>query len=137
VAAARLDADIARYRLGERVTLLGAVPPERIGELYAGADLFVLASRFEGYGMVYAEAIVRGLPVVGTTAGAIPETVPAGTGVLVAPDDVTALALALRRLIENPDERQRLAVGARATAARLPSWQDSALLFSRALEAVA
>jgi glycosyltransferase involved in cell wall biosynthesis len=137
VAAARLVADIARSELSDRVTILGAVPPERIGDLYAGADLFVLASRFEGYGMVYAEAIMRGLPVVGTTAGAIPETVPAGTGVLVAPDDVIALALALRRLIENPDERQHLAVAARATAAQLPSWRDSAALFSRALEAVA
>lgn len=136
-AAARLVADIAQCRLGDRVTVLGAVSPERVGELYAGADAFVLASRFEGYGMVYAEAIMRGLPVVGTTAGAIPETVPVGTGILVAPDDVTALALALRRLIENPGERQRLAIAARATAARLPSWQESATLFSRALEAVA
>jgi glycosyltransferase involved in cell wall biosynthesis len=116
---------------------LGAVSPERIGELYAAADLFVLASRFEGYGMVYSEAIMRGLPVVGTTAGAIPETVPAGAGVLVPPDDVAALALVLRRLIESPDERRILATAARATAARLPTWQDSAKLFSRALEAVA
>jgi glycosyltransferase involved in cell wall biosynthesis len=97
----------------------------------------VLASRFEGYGMVYAEAMMRGLPVVGTTAGAIPETVPSEAGVLVVPDDVAALAAALRRLIENRDERQRLAAAARATAARLPSWQESATLFSRALESVA
>jgi glycosyltransferase involved in cell wall biosynthesis len=116
---------------------LGAVSPERICDLYHGADAFVLASRFEGYGMVYAEAIMRGLPVVGTTAGAIPETVPVGTGILVAPDDVAALALALRRLIENPHERRRLATAARATAARLPSWPESATLFSRALESVA
>ncbi len=136
-AATRLDTDIQRYGLGDRVTVLGAVSGERIAELYAAADLFVLASRFEGYGMVYSEAIMRGLPAVGTTAGAIPETIPAGAGVLVAPDDVAALALALRRMIENPDERRRLAAGARAVADRLPTWQDSAKLFSRALEAVA
>jgi glycosyltransferase involved in cell wall biosynthesis len=91
----------------------------------------------EGYGMAYAEAIMCGLPVVGTTAGAIPETVPAGAGILVAPDDVAALALVLRRLIESPDERSRLANAARMAAGRLPTWRDSAQLFSRALEAVA
>ena len=87
--------------------------------------------------MAYAEAIAHGLPVIGTTAGAIPDTVPAGAGVLVAPDDVGALALALRRLIENPDERRRLATSAREAAGQLPTWQDSAKIFSRALEAVA
>jgi glycosyltransferase involved in cell wall biosynthesis len=136
-AAMRLDADIIRYQLVERVTVLGAVPVERVSELYAEANLFVLASRFEGYGMVYAEAIMRGLPVVGTTAGAIPDTVPDGAGILVAPDDVTALALALRRLIESPEERHRLALAARAAAARLPTWQDSARRFSGALETLA
>jgi glycosyltransferase involved in cell wall biosynthesis len=136
-AAARLDADILRCKLGDRVTVLGAVPSERIAELYAAADLFVLASRFEGYGMVYSEAIMCGLPVVGTTAGAIPETVPADAGVLVAPDDVAALALTLRRLIESPTERRRMAASAREAARRLLSWQDSAKIFSRALEAVA
>ena len=136
-AATGLDADIIRHQLVGRVTVLGAVSAERVAELYAEADLFVLASRFEGYGMVYAEAIMRGLPVVGTTAGAIPDTVPDGAGILVAPDDVTALALALRRLIESPDERRRLALAARAAAARLPTWQDSAKRFSRALETLA
>ena len=135
--AARLDADLLRSKLGDRVAVLGAVSPERISKLYAAADLFVLASRFEGYGMVYSEAIMRGLPVVGTTAGAIPETVPTGAGVLVPPDNVAALALVLRRLIENPGERSRLAAAARAAAPRFPAWQDSAKLFARALEAVA
>lgn len=137
VAAARLDDDIARHKLADRVTILGAVSPQRIAELYAAADLFVLPSRFEGYGMVYSEAIMRGLPVVGTTAGAIPETVPAGAGLLVAPDDATALASVLRRLIENADERSGLAAAARVAAARFPTWQDSAKIFARALEAVA
>jgi len=135
--AARLAADIERHELGGRIALLGAVPPERLSELYTKADLFVLASRFEGYGMAYAEAIAHGLPVVGTTAGAIPETVPAGAGVLVAPDDAGALARALRRIIESSDKRHHLAVAARAAAYALPRWQDSAKPFARALEAVA
>ncbi len=82
--------------------------------------------------MAYAEAIAHGLPVVGTTAGAIPETVPAGAGVLVPPDDVAALTAALRRLIESPEVRARLAAGARA--ARLPSWQEQAAASRRVLE---
>ena len=135
--AARLDADIARHGLGDRVTLLGAVSPDRLRELYTSADLFVLASRFEGYGMAYAEAIAHGLPVVGTTAGAIPETVPAGAGILVPPDDAGALARALRATIDDPGERRRLAEAARAAAGQLPTWQDSAKIFSHALEEIA
>ena len=134
-AARRLAADIARLGFAERVTIAGAVTPDRLAVFYAAADLFVLPSRFEGYGMAYAEAIAHGVPVVGTTAGAIPETVPAGAGVLVPPDDIDALAAALRRLIERPDERQRLAAGARA--ARFPSWRDQAGLFAGILEGLA
>jgi glycosyltransferase involved in cell wall biosynthesis len=135
--ARQLDAQIARLGLAERVSFVGAVAPERLLQLYAGADLFVLASRFEGYGMAYAEAIAHGVPVVGTRAGAIPDTVPAGAGVLVPPDDIDALAAVLRRLIGNPAERERLAAGARAAAATFPSWQDSAGLFARVLDQVA
>ena len=135
--AAQLDADIARFKLDSRVAVLGAVSPERLADLYAGADLFALASRFEGYGMAYAEAIAHGLPVIGTTSGAIPDTVPAGASVLVVPGDSDAFAHALRRLIENRGERLRLATAARAASGLLPTWQDSAKIFSRALEAVA
>ena len=100
-AAAQLDADIVAHGLGDRVAVLGAVPPEAIIELYLASDVFVLASRFEGYGMALAEAIAHGLPVVSTRAGAIPDTVPAGTGLLVPTDDVAALTQALRRLISD------------------------------------
>jgi glycosyltransferase involved in cell wall biosynthesis len=135
-AAAQLDADIEAQGLGERVAVLGAVPPERIIELFLASDVFVLASRFEGYGMALAEAIAHGLPVVSTMAGAIPQTVPAGTGLLVPPNDAAALAQALRRLIGDPAERRRLATNARAAAVRLPTWQDSARLFASAVEMV-
>jgi len=134
--AARLDADIEAHDLGDRVAVLGALPPERIIELYLTSDIFVLASRFEGYGMALAEAIAHGLPVVSTMAGAIPDTVPAGTGLLVPPNDVVALAQALRRLIGDRAERQRLALNARAAAAQFPTWQDSARLFADAIGTV-
>lgn len=129
-----LDEAIACHRLGARISFAGAVAAERLEALYVGADLFVLASRFEGYGMAYAEAIAHGLPVVGTTAGAVPEAVPPGAGLLVAPDDVDALATVLRRLIASPSERMALAAGARAAAARLPTWPEQAALFARALD---
>lgn len=134
--AAQLKADIEHHGLGSRVTVLGAVSPERLSELYAEADIFALASRFEGYGMAYAEAIAHGLPVVGTTAGAIPGTVPTDVGLLVAPDDAPAFTLALRRLIGDANERQRFASAARSAASQLPTWSESAKLFSHALEAV-
>jgi len=130
---AQLEAAIARHRLAPRVTLAGAVPDQRLAELYASSDLFVLPSRHEGFGMAYAEAIAHGLPVIGTTAGAIPETV-GQAGVLVPPDNVPALAAALRRLIESREEREKLAAAARA--AELATWRASAELFSRALERV-
>ena len=108
---------------------------EQMSPLYASADLFVLPSRFEGSGMAYAEAIAHGVPVIGTTAGAIPQTVSADAGVLVAPDDAEALAAILQRLIASRDERERLAAGARA--AKFPSWSEQAALFARVLESLA
>lgn len=130
MATARLDALIAQYRLGERIDVPGTVSPDQLEVLYAGADLFVLASRFEGYGMAFAEALAHGLPVIGTTGGATPYTVPASAGRLVAPGDVAALTEALRELIDDDDLRRGLAGGARIAAARLPSWADSAARFS-------
>jgi glycosyltransferase involved in cell wall biosynthesis len=130
----KLRADIEHHRLGPRVSLVGVVQPSHLAELYAASDLFVLPSRYEGFGMAYAEAIAHGLPVIGTTAGAIPETVPTEAGVLIPPNDVPALAAALRRLIEDPNERAQLAAGAAAAAAHLPTWRESAELFSAAME---
>ena len=134
--AAALKADIARLKLGDRIELKGAVDARELSGFYADADVFVLPSRHEGFGMAFAEALAHGLPVIGTTAGAIPDTVPAGAGVLVPPDDRPALAAALRRLIEQPDERVRLSAGARAAVHALPTWRSSAELFSRAIARV-
>jgi glycosyltransferase involved in cell wall biosynthesis len=132
---AALEADLRRHDLAGRVALAGAVTDERLLALYAEADLFVLPSRFEGYGMAFAEAVAHGLPVIGTTAGAIPDTVPDGAGLLVPPDDSAALAGALRRFLADPDERQRFAAAAREAAVRLPTWRQSAEAFARVIEA--
>jgi glycosyltransferase involved in cell wall biosynthesis len=130
---ARLRRRIAELGLEGRVALLGELPTAALAALYAGADLFVLPSGLEGYGMAYAEALARGLPVLGTTAGAIPDTVPADAGLLVPPDDPAALRDALAALLDDAGLRARLAAGARRARAALPSWQDSAARFGAAV----
>ena len=100
--------------------LFGEQSEEGLQPFYDAADLFVLASHHEGYGMALAEALAAGLPVVATTAGAIPDTVPGTAGILVPPGDPPALAGALRRVLSEPGLRQRLAAGARAARADLP-----------------
>jgi len=132
--AAKLEADIERHRLAGRVNLLGAVSPQQLATQYAAADVFVLASHFEGYGMAYAEAMAHGLPIIGTTGGATVDTVPATAGVLVEPGNVKALTRALRMVIENEEDRRRLARGALAAAADLPTWRSTARIFASALE---
>ncbi len=120
--AAALERAIAEHRLGDRVTLEGEWPPERLGAAYAEADAFVLPSQHEGYGMAFAEALAYGLPVIGTTGGAIPEVVPATASLLVPPGDREALVAALRLLLDNADLGARLAAGAAAAGAALPDW---------------
>jgi glycosyltransferase involved in cell wall biosynthesis len=123
-------AAIEIHGLGSRVELVGEQSEAALQPYYDRADLFVLASHHEGYGMVLAEALARGLPIVATSAGAIPGTVPADAGLLVPPGDPQALAVALRRAIADPALRERLATGARAARAGLPNWQDAARAFA-------
>jgi glycosyltransferase involved in cell wall biosynthesis len=136
-AAARLDAEIVLHSLQDRVAVLGAVSPQQLAKLYAQADAFALASYFEGYGMAYAEAVAHGLPVIGTTGGAIPDTVPPEAGLLVASGDIAALAEALHRIISDKELRRRLSSGARGAALQLPTWRQSADIFAHALERLA
>jgi glycosyltransferase involved in cell wall biosynthesis len=116
---------IARHGLGERVTLAGEWPPERLAEAYQAADCFVLPSFHEGYGMAFAEALAHGLPIVATRGGAIPDTVPAAAGLLVPPGDAPALEAALRRVLADDALRLELAAGAARAGALLPGWDDA------------
>jgi glycosyltransferase involved in cell wall biosynthesis len=127
-----LKHEIHRLGLEQRVRLHGAATSDEVVCLYESSDVFVLPTRYEGYGMVYAEAVAHGLPVIGTLAGAVPETVPEGAGILVPVDDVDALACALRRMIEHPAERERFAAKARASS--FPSWREQAMRFGKVLE---
>jgi glycosyltransferase involved in cell wall biosynthesis len=129
-----LRTSIAKNGLEERIILRGAVTNAELALLYNEANIFVLPSRYEGYGMAYAEALAYGLPIIGTTAGAIPETVPSLAGLLVPAGNVTALREALRELITNQRLRQQLSDGALSAAAALPSWSEAGATFSSALE---
>jgi glycosyltransferase involved in cell wall biosynthesis len=135
VTLSQLQADMTRLGLTDRIIVRGIVTADELASLYASSDLFVLPSRFEGYGMAFSEAIAHGLPVVGTTAGALAETLPRNASVLVPVGDAEALAQALERLIEQPQERDRLIAGARAVT--FPSWREQGARFARILEALA
>jgi glycosyltransferase involved in cell wall biosynthesis len=129
-------AALGRLGLRERVTLVGERAEADVAPFYDRADAFVLASYHEGYGMVLTEALAHGLPVVSTTAGAIPDTVPEGAGLLVPPGEARALAEALRQVMIEPGLRTRLMAGARAARHDLPSWHDAARAFAAELAAL-
>ena len=82
--------------------------------------------------MAYAEAIAHGLPVIGTRTGAVPDTVPAGAGILVPPDDAAALAAALRSMIADAALRRRCSEAARKTP--MPTWEAAAQTFLDVLQ---
>ena len=129
----QLISDIARFGFEGRVQVLGAVSDAELISLYTQADVFVLASLFEGYGMVYAEAMAYGLPIIATRGGAIPDTVPSEAGLLVSPGDIPALTLALKTVIEDAPYRARLSSGALRAAAQQPTWDQAAAQFAVAL----
>jgi glycosyltransferase involved in cell wall biosynthesis len=135
--AAAVRYEIGRRGLKSRIALEGEWPPARLPEAYAAADAFVLPSFHEGYGMALAEALAWGLPAIATTAGAIPETVPASAGLLVPPGDAAALTAALARFLDEPALRARLAAGARAAGARLPDWPQAVAAWAAALDRLA
>ena len=129
-----LEQAIARHGLGGRVLLAGEWPPERLGAAYADADCFVLPSYHEGYGMAFAEALAHGLPIVATTAGAIPETVPPAAAMLVPPGDRVSLVRALAMVLEKAPLRLQLAAAAATAGAALPDWPEAVGRWAEALD---
>lgn len=134
---ARVRETIADQGLETRVRLVGELSGEALGAVYDSASIFVLPSWYEGYGMALTEAVARGLPIVSTTGGAIPGTVPPRAATLVAPGDVAALSEALRRWLDDPDDRQRAADAAREAATGLPTWADQVDAFATAVRELA
>lgn len=121
-----LKRSMAEAGIADRVHIAGALPEDAVAAAYREADLFVLPSLYEGFGMVVTEAMARGLPIVATTGAVALDTLPADSSLRVPPGDVPALREALRGLLDDPDRRRRLADEAWAAAAGLPRWERTA-----------
>jgi glycogen synthase len=118
-------ASMARERGLSGVEVVSDPAPERVHELLAGAMVLVMPSRFEGFGMVAAEAMAAGVPLVATRVDALPDVVGPDGGVLVPAEDAAATAEAVAELIAAPERRAALTRTARARAARF-SWNGVA-----------
>ncbi len=123
--------------LEDRVAFLGALAPDRLVARYETASIFALATQYEGYGMVFAEAMVHGLPIVACDGGAVRDTVPGDAGVLVPVGDVPGFATALRAVLTDGARRAQLAAGAARAGAALPDWDATARRVSDVLARVA
>ncbi|MDO8887053.1 MAG: glycosyltransferase family 4 protein [Hydrogenophaga sp.] len=132
--AAQLQAQAAP--LGDRVQWHGEVDAQALHEHFAAADVFVLASLHEGFGMVITEALAHGLPVVASDAGALAQTLPASAGLQVPAGEVAPLQAALARVLSDAALRERLGAGALAAAGRLATWPQQADRFASVLEGV-
>ena len=128
---------VAEAGITDRIDFLGECDRATLEAVYHGSSLFVLASYYEGYGMALTEALARGVPIVSTTGGAIPFTVPSEASILVPPGDHRAIADALRTLLTVSADRDRLSSAAVRCARELPDWSQSTTAFARAVEELA
>jgi len=116
-----------KYKIGHRVHFTGKIGPGDLVRLYCRADIAVVPSLYEGFGFPAAEAMACELPVVATTAGALPEVVGHdGAGILVPPRDASTLAQAISRLLENPELRRQMGQAARQRVLSLFTWEKAA-----------
>lgn len=136
-AVASLQEAIAQTGLDSRITLMGPVSESQLGGLYAAADIFVLSSLYEGYGMVLGEAMARGLPIVCTTGGAAAETAPAGAAIKVPPGEVGALSAAIRSVLDSRDLRRQMSDASWHAGQSLPRWEDTARIIAETIREVA
>jgi glycosyltransferase involved in cell wall biosynthesis len=121
----------------ERVKMAGKVPSDDLATLYRRASIFALATRYEGYGIVFDEALSYGLPIVTCRTGAVPDTVPADAGLLVPPEDPDQFASALRTLLVDSERRNGFARASQSAGLALPTWDDTARVASQVLASVA
>jgi glycosyltransferase involved in cell wall biosynthesis len=113
--------------LGAPVRLAGPVAPGQLGALYAASDVLALVSSYEPFGVTLREGAAAGLPLIASRrAGAVGDVAVEGeNAIVVDPDDRAEMADALRRLVREPDLRERLAAGSRAVSARHPPEADA------------
>lgn len=135
--AARVRARVHEAALQTRVTFAGEVGDREMSAQYDRADVFVLPTWYEGYGMAVAEALAHGLPVVATATGAIPALVTGGSGVVVPPGDTGALSRALAGVLSDSRQRAAMAAAARRVRLMLPAWPAQTGRLAGILEQVA
>jgi glycosyltransferase involved in cell wall biosynthesis len=128
---------VAALRVGDRVHFAGEADDAALEALWRGADVFALASWWEGYGMAVAEALKRGLPVAATSGGAAATLISPQAGVVCAPGEIDQLAKALRRVIFDGALRQEMADAAWTIGRSLPDWPAQAAAFAAELGKVA
>ena len=121
-----LQALAEELSIAQRVDFAGEVTGEALEALWRNADLFALTPHFEGYGMVFAEAARRGLPVAATSTGAVPSLIGPEAGVVCAPGDSEQISRALRRVILDAPLRREMAEMAWQSSRLLPSWDEQA-----------
>ena len=131
-----LHALIATHNLTARIKIQGAVEPDVLSAYYHYADLFVSASRYEGFGMALCEAMAHGLPIITTTGGAVQNTVPDGAALKIASDDVEALVTALVTLSNEKDLQKTLRQNAMLAAQQFPRWEESAKMIADVLNKI-
>lgn len=119
--------------LSQRVAFCGQLGNAELNAEYQKADVFVLASYYEGYGMVLDEAIARALPIIATRGGAIADTVPSSAGILTTPGDSDELAEALRQFMEDEPVRVALQKGAHHARGTLRTWEQTSEEFAALL----
>ncbi|MGH3087959.1 MAG: glycosyltransferase family 4 protein [Rubrobacteraceae bacterium] len=119
------------------VKVSGTLDDKALASAYAQSDLFVLPSRYEGYGIVYAEALSFSLPIVACDVGPVPELVGEEVAVLVPPGDAGELARALRHLLSDEGLRRRMSEAALRRAENLPRWEDATRGFAEVLKEAA
>jgi len=111
-----------------RVTLAGHIGDKVLGALYRAADLVVVPSRYEPFGMVALEAAACGAPILASRTGGLAEVVEASHGALAGtpPQDPDRLAQAIRELLQDPDRRRRMGQEAQRFARQTYSWERTA-----------
>jgi glycosyltransferase involved in cell wall biosynthesis len=142
----RFAADVRRRSsqagLDHRITFTGALTEAELAGAYATADLLLVSSRSETYGMVVTEALARGIPAIATHVGGVSEALGrqrkgALPGLLVPPDNAEALAFAVRRWLTDPRLRSRLRAGATSRRQSLTTWTHTSSQLSEVLHRIA
>jgi len=134
--AREVQAHLQDRGLGDRVAFVGELDDAGMAAAYHQADVFVLPTRYEGYGMAFTEALARGIPVIAGDGGAVRQTVPSHAARLIQPGDAVGLARALARFMDEPGEREQLREGALAARESLPDWTDQAKQLLGVVESV-